>query len=162
MNNNMILDPELLPQGWKTLCKSLDLDIRSMIGEGKIGNFSVTDLKEKYGELRLYYDADGDTQSLDELINDYTHISCHTCASCGAFPAPLTNGGWWLPECPSCYAQRTKTELSYEDIIIEKDFNPIRRYTIYLPGSRVRISRDTSYLVDRIREMKERDSDEDN
>ena len=81
---------------------------------GYIEEFEVYQIKEKFGEMRIYYgwaDRDYTEQELkdlkeidevvDGIINKYTDISKNTCVKCGA-KATRFSDGWVLPYCESC------------------------------------------------------------
>lgn len=140
-----ILDPEDLPIGWEKLCLSLNNDIRQLIEDGTVENFYLVQLKEKYGEMRLYFDADKGYEELNRLIDDYSHVSFHTCARCGAFPATKCSTGWILPLCEKC-APKDATDLN--------KFEPVRSVRRWFPdGKTEEESYDTSYVVDRIAKL---------
>ncbi len=100
------LEPMLVPQGWGALVEALDKNIEEWTETGDITGFSVVDFKEKYGELRLYYDCHCASKKVrddfDEMIEDYAYVSGFTCANCGAFPVGQTAEGWTLPLCEKC------------------------------------------------------------
>lgn len=146
MNNEPLLDPNDLPEGWHDLCLSLDQDLRQLIDDGVVKNFYVEQLKEKFGELRLYFSADRGQSEAHRLIDDYTHVSAWTCAKCGAFPAVKETVGWIYPLCCHCAPENAK------DLPL---FDPQRQVKIWLPDGSTRVETyDTSSVVARIAQRK--------
>lgn len=63
--------------------------------------FRITDIKEKYGTLRLYCACASD--AVYRLIDKYEDLSYNTCIECGA-PAKIITDGYILPYCEHCWA----------------------------------------------------------
>lgn len=59
----------------------------------------ITDLKEKYGQLRQYFSHY--TDALDAVIRKYENLSERTCICCGT-PATKISWGWIAPYCNKC------------------------------------------------------------
>lgn len=93
---------DYMPEGWKQcfgelLCEDILKHLqKSLI---KPEDFKITDIKEKYGTLRLYYF--NEIEGLDEIIMKYEHLSAHTCIHCGKVNVPIY-GGWISPHCDEC------------------------------------------------------------
>ena len=126
----MYIEPDELNEGWRDILTALDNDLAELAKAGKLRNFEIQQIKEKYGELRLYasYDVDDDVD-IERIINNYAYISGHTCTGCGKFPVPMTDiGGWYLPMCPECYAalqlRRGTPHINYEDAAFKEEYNP--------------------------------------
>jgi hypothetical protein len=90
-----------IPQGWNNLFDLLCQFIGDFIGED---NIFVSQIKEKWGELRFYYQLSGDfskkqTEIIDNFIAEFTILSQITCAVCGE-PGYIRNElGWLTPYC---------------------------------------------------------------
>lgn len=59
----------------------------------------ITDLKEKWGSLRLY--SNFESPKIREIIKKYSEISCATCIHCGK-PATKMTTDWISPYCDEC------------------------------------------------------------
>lgn len=104
-----------LPDGWMSafgeeLCNAL----LNALGEYK-NDFVIAQVKEKYGEMRMYwhwrdreysYDDRHNLWILDDLISiivdHYKKISSETCVRCGAPATMRTINGWLEPLCDNC------------------------------------------------------------
>lgn len=63
-------------------------------GLGAANGWETLQVKEKYGTLRLYYEAEPDVaDSLDRIVEAAEHLSGHICEKCGA-PGELRPGGY--------------------------------------------------------------------
>jgi ferredoxin-like protein FixX len=63
--------------------------------------FRITDIKEKYGTLRLY--CNGASDEVYKIIDKYENLSYETCIECGD-PAVIITDGYVLPYCMHCWA----------------------------------------------------------
>ena len=153
----MYLDPDALPKGWRAITLALDDAINKLIDKGTVKNFTVEELKEKYGQIRLYYDATTDSKEaydeLENVIDDYSYISSYTCASCGAFPVGQLKHGWILPICRKCY--ETNEQISYDKAVTKPDFYPVRTVKIWKGGSCQTIKYDVSEAMHKVKEYEE-------
>lgn len=61
-------------------------------------NFRITQIKEKFGEFRLYCNGGKD---IWQLIDDYTKLSRKICICCGQ-PADVVTTGWFSFYCLPC------------------------------------------------------------
>jgi len=61
------------------------------------GPWHTTQIKEKYGGIRIYYHGDVGDQG-DEIIEAAEMVSEHVCEVCGA-PGRLRTGGWMMTRC---------------------------------------------------------------
>lgn len=78
----------------------------------KIPQVVATQIKEKFGTLRFYYN--GGNEYIHGLVAMAEAMSCRTCESCGA-PATQTHGGWIKTICQPCQdsrEQRRQQELA--------------------------------------------------
>lgn len=71
--------------------------------DGMWRTFRITDIKEKYGSLRIY--TGPASREMFDLLNKYDDISFHTCIYCGK-PATKLTGGYIIPLCDECYAKQ--------------------------------------------------------
>lgn len=94
-----------MPRGWqKAFGNDMLRMLKKAIRLGKLKHYSVSQVKEKWGELR-WYDNDG-SEYTDAIISRYTYQSQHTCALCGK-PATWNSSGWILPLCETCALEHT-------------------------------------------------------
>ena len=108
-----------IPSGWEELG-------RAMIEECEAINpsYQITDMKEKWGELRVvsYIQDYNDNEwllpahndgEIEEIENRYIKKSARTCCICGA-PATKISTGWICPYCDNC---GTKDEKFYKRFV---------------------------------------------
>lgn len=69
-------------------------------------NFTVDQVKEKFGTLRIYTSCH--TEEIYNLIKKYEKMSGKTCEKCGHENAKLRTDGWWVTYCDKCYEVRKK------------------------------------------------------
>jgi hypothetical protein len=71
-------------------------------------NYTIHQVKEKFGTLRFYfevYDDEADKyQEMSKIIDDYEAMSAHICEKCGAEGAmKVRNDGYWCKTmCATC------------------------------------------------------------
>lgn len=104
-----------LPEGWvSAFGQDLCDDLLNALGKYQ-NDFVIEQLKDKYGEMRLYFhwrDIEYPLQIADELwevsalvqdiIEHYTKLSSKTCVRCGTHAPLRTINGWVEPLCDSC------------------------------------------------------------
>ena len=88
--------------GWRLL-HELNILVQAM---DHPENFRITQIKEKFGEFRLYCNGGKD---IWQLIDDYTNYSRTICIRCGQ-PATVASTGWI-----SFYCDRCAKELELTD-----------------------------------------------
>ncbi|QGT82820.1 hypothetical protein [Pseudomonas coronafaciens] len=87
--------------GWFMLLEKLCDDIQAHIEEQQIPQVEFSQIKEKFGELRVYYSR-GD-QRVEELINGAEIASKITCENCGNIgEVQRTRYGWIKTLCADC------------------------------------------------------------
>lgn len=108
--------------------------------------FCFTEIKEKYGELRIYTSVSTGEDSLNEIASD---LSSWICADCGAEPREegcrviWTTGGWITNLCEDCARKALETGLrtSFDDQldtmknVKTKPFG----YTVYRLGQETKV-----------------------
>ena len=80
-------------EGWYDLLKDLSQKIQDHVNKNPDASISITDIKEKFGGLRYYYN--GGDEVIDDLVNDAENKSYEICELCGA-PGELMTSGYWL------------------------------------------------------------------
>lgn len=101
------LDKYGIPDGWhKSIIPRLVDELVDVLGS-HVDDFIISDCKEKFGELRVYWyyenpiDDDLLYDKIEEIIGKYELISRKTCVKCGRL-ATTQSRGWILPFCPGC------------------------------------------------------------
>jgi hypothetical protein len=93
--------------GWDDLLLELD---------GKLAeidpDYVIHQAKEKFGELRFYFHAEGtdshDDALMGNLVTMAEHKSSRTCESCGADGAKARHTGWIKTLCDDCHEERSE------------------------------------------------------
>lgn len=99
-----------LPQGWVRLfllyCKHMR---KELILHKYLDKFRFSQIKEKYGDMRLYNNGvPRDSKCLD-LEYIYSHLSTYVCQQCGK-PAKYTTMGWVEQLCRDCFSKACPNE----------------------------------------------------
>lgn len=109
-----------LPVGWvKSFISQMKNELFELLGP-YAEDFQVLQIKEKWGELRMYwhfpdqdYYTNEDYDYLEELepkirglIDKYVEISKKTCVVCGEPATYTTNFGYITPYCGNCDTKR--------------------------------------------------------
>lgn len=89
--------------GWKkTFGDQMLKEVKAQLKKDKcLYSWRITDVKEKWGSLRLYSNFASD--ELQKIINKYDDLSYETCIRCGE-PAKIITDGYVLPYCEHCWA----------------------------------------------------------
>lgn len=61
--------------------------------------FRSSQLKEKFGTIRWYYDAREDRECSQDIVDAVEQLSAYTCEDCGK-PGRVRQGGWMRCLCP--------------------------------------------------------------
>jgi len=86
--------------GWFIILDKLFLSIQKEIEKNNISDFRITQVKEKFGELRIYYNHVN--KNIDNLINKASRESLSTCELCGK-KGKIRTIGWLTTLCDKCY-----------------------------------------------------------
>jgi hypothetical protein len=92
-----------LPPGWFDLVDQLLADIEATLPPSKVTSLVVTQIKEKWGGLRIYFTVDGDCHDMiEDLIEAASLKSEGICMRCSA-PGTRCSGRLGVfTLCPSC------------------------------------------------------------
>lgn len=83
--------------GWITLIRSMLSEIKEQHMEDETDGPIFTDIKEKYGTLRVYgYNISDYEQS---IIDRYSKLSAVTCSACGKLGQLQEKNGWRFVAC---------------------------------------------------------------
>ena len=91
--------------GWMKILEELFEKIQKELDCDKtIKYFKVTQVKEKFGGLRVY--VSGSNDKIDKYIEVAEQKSYKTCESCGKSPATQNKNGWIVTLCKTCRKNR--------------------------------------------------------
>lgn len=89
--------------GWFLLLDNLCSEIQDHVDQYVVPQVRLTQIKEKFGELRIYYS--GGDKHIGELIDTAQSASKLTCESCGSLgQRERTRHGWIKTLCSRCLA----------------------------------------------------------
>ena len=97
-----------LPKGWEQLGLKMFSEIKDCLVKYNIPLecFIIQQLKEKWGELRLYWALKCPAKKecikeIDDIVDKYEDVSYNTCIECGK-QAKYVTLGYILPYCENC------------------------------------------------------------
>ena len=85
--------------GWHELIYRAMVEISDLY-EDNVDKISISQIKEKYGTLRIYVSTSN--KELDDIIEKYEHLSKRTCEICGAEGKMLRDEYWIMVRCEDC------------------------------------------------------------
>ena len=151
--------------GWRIAFGELLLeDLRdALVKTDYLDKFRFTQIKEKYGSLRLY--CNGAPEEVYDVLQKYEFISEYICIKCGSYHACIVDDyGWYLPLCKECWDNSNKWReengykvISYEEVVGKSTHGLPDNYTIrrYSMGKTEIIVYDISDTTQKIREAYE-------
>lgn len=109
-----------LPEGWaKAFGILLFEDIQNEVNTWKKearDDFYFCDIKEKFGELRIYPSSMSD--KLFEILEAYCAISRNVCIVCGKLDVPMVRTGWVSPYCRECALNnKIDSAEAYDEVV---------------------------------------------
>ena len=101
---------DAMEPGWRKafgikMCKEIKKALKK---HHYLHQYRITQIKEKYGELR-WYDASAPDEVFN-IIQKYTQKSRRICLICGK-PAKYISKGWISPYCGNCIGNRPRTRI---------------------------------------------------
>ena len=104
--------------GWydilDTLCRSIQNHIdRQQKKNLDYPQVEFSQIKEKFGGLRVY--TDGNDETVSALIGFAESMANRTCEGCGKSGKTRSYRGWWATDCDSCAEQYVKKTGYTED-----------------------------------------------
>ena len=113
-----------LEPGWriafgKNLCEDLDKAIKEDNAED---TFMFLQIKEKYAELRLYYEGGG--EAVKHCLAKYEELSKYICGHCGK-PATRITTGWYYPLCDECIKEVNSDSMPIEEFYNFGTYNKV-------------------------------------
>lgn len=134
---------DFIPVGWhKAFGEILERELREATADDP--EFEIYDIKEKFGELRIYHNGD---EKVNEIVDAFTDISQYICVGCGKLGVGSIKRGWILPYCRECY----KGDYD-KDCTPYKPIPKIRKVTRFSKEGTKIIEYDISKYVDKIYE----------
>lgn len=124
-----------------------DLD-KAIKLDGAEHTFRIDEVKEKYGQCRLYYSGGG--ANVSKVVADYEFVSEGVCMHCGSPYAQMTDEGWVFPCCQSCWEKNYNKAW---DDVRKSDFIGIpteRHWRRFSKDGNIDGVSDLSYIRDRI------------
>lgn len=109
MNNLRDKYPDILahcalghPPGWNLLVEQLLECITQYCANNNVTPISATQIKDKFGGLRFYYQGGDDM--IDGMVWFAEHLSETICEDCGSTEGVVTTSppGWVYTRCPKC------------------------------------------------------------
>ena len=93
-----------VPKGWRELFLEKCIKLSDILDYDYSENeFRILEIKEKYGELRIYYTgAECVSKEIDELFEEVRMISKYTCVVCGDQYETSFSKKFGVPMCASC------------------------------------------------------------
>ena len=94
-----------VPKGWRISIMPLFLpELKDeLVKFNYLDKYFITQIKEKFGELR-WYDAGFPADSnIDDLVEIYSYLSGNICIECGKPDVPIVQDWWISPYCENCW-----------------------------------------------------------
>lgn len=113
-----------MPKGWTSLFGAEllhDISIQ-IVNENKESDYEITEIKEKYGSLRVYMSNYDDT--MNNIIDSYSCLSSRTCTQCGQMLNICITMNYILPICESCLRFENMQSKQKTEQHIKKIDNP--------------------------------------
>lgn len=103
--------------GWESILRRCIFELRSLDGE-----FTILQIKEKFGGLRFYYTCKASvSEACDWVVRMAEANAGRTCETCGEAGQPSTGSGWWIKTlCPQHATERDIANLDRRLRIVEK------------------------------------------
>jgi len=92
--------------GWFWLIYNLCMTIQNYIKYNNIPQIEATQVKEKYGGLRFYYQGGDDL--IDGMVWLAEDLSYKICEGCGSTVGVKQTKGWIVTLCPKCMKKYKK------------------------------------------------------
>jgi hypothetical protein len=116
-----------LPEGWMKLFLQCCEDIKEpLIKAGQFKTFRFMQVKEKYGQMRLY--TDGAPEAVHSILDKYEFLSEQVCSVCGK-PATAMTRGWICPYCDEHIKKYTEHGETVDPIEIQTSYVR-KRYSV--------------------------------
>ena len=113
-----------MPDGWRKafgeqMCEEMNDEMLTW-PKKEYDGFRITQIKEKWGALRVYVNYG--SEKLYDIIAKYTTTSRVTCLQCGR-PARWISRGWIAPWCDDCAVKRLKDYNLDDDQFLDEYYS---------------------------------------
>lgn len=147
-----------IPEGWKiAFGELLAEDIQKVLDEQNIDDFKVLQIKEKYGELRLYHNSA--PKEIDKIIHAYSTASANICFHCGKPDVTQSKGYWIWTCCTQCFNKLPMAQhRKYEDEFGDNEYEPMQDeyyYSMFSEKGTIHCSENISEYTTKIRKRYE-------
>ena len=107
-----------MPVGWRKsfglmLCEEMRAELLKF---NYLDKYRIVQIKEKYGQLRIYDNGIPHGCKAWDIIEKYSHISENVCIGCGKPDTPMINPGWYSPLCLDCYRKTYEKRIDGNNI----------------------------------------------
>lgn len=111
---------DCVPEGWRVTFGEMMWDeIAERLKNPE--DLHIEDVKEKWGELTIYYSCSGDShEAVGRIFDKYRVLSSRICINCGKSDCGITKHGWVVPICEDCYSKSRLTKGMSRDEAHEK------------------------------------------
>ncbi len=93
--------------GWYDILDKFCDKLTKYLETSDIGDVTFSQVKEKYGSLRVY--TDGGDDIVDNMLSDLEDESEKVCMMCGNTPAKIrSHCGWYTSMCDACDSNAVK------------------------------------------------------
>lgn len=94
---------DAMPNGWRIafgdlICEDIQAELEKF---DFVDKYRIIEIKSKYGSLRWYDEGVPVGCKVNDIIEDYSHLSEYICEFCGELDVPSTDG-WITPVCVEC------------------------------------------------------------
>ena len=106
---------ERFPKGWwKAFGIQLCEELREeLIKYRYLDKYRISEIKSKFGELRIYDEGVPKGCDVTHIIGDYSALSENICMFCGRPDTSMINwGGWLMTICRECYKKNQRRNKS--------------------------------------------------
>ena len=98
--------------GWTSLVEDFLDEMEQASRSFKEGAILVTDIKEKFGAMRIYVEyhlRDEDIVDLEKIVSKYEKLSARTCSYCGDEDHKMheRRGYWDVIICEECFSKHS-------------------------------------------------------
>ncbi|AWB33971.1 hypothetical protein [Orrella marina] len=94
--------------GWAQLLSLLAARINTILESDPDATMRISQIKEKFGELRFYYQLSNASETTHEAVREAVDAACDAstsvCEICGRPGTSGNRSGWWRVRCPPCTA----------------------------------------------------------
>jgi hypothetical protein len=113
--------------GWRDLLERALARMAGIVASEHGGRVQISQIKEKFGSLRLYYDESGLSDSasaeIEEAVDLAEAASACTCEKCGREGRLHDTGGWLLTKCRQhAEGEAVPTTPGWENLVVKEGF----------------------------------------